>query len=312
LRRCCCFYQQLYKPDECTLFIFKNYQGVGISRAVFGSLPPLGEAGWGPFFPYIYSMKAILLLSALQLTVAAAIFAQDTLPARVYNLAKLSTQKDSSRVRMQVMDGRTSVLANIEVHLTTLEPGKAAHPPHTHASQEELIIVKEGTLLVTIAGKSKLLTAGGLAYSFPGDEHGAVNTGNTKTVYYVVKYTTRNAVNTERGQKAGGSLLMNWNEPTVEKTDRGERRQFFNQPTALFEKFDMHATTLQQAAVSHLPHTHRQEEIILVKTGNISMQIGNQHYSATAGDIVFLPTGVLHALENTGSGSTTYFAFQWQ
>ncbi|MEO5595451.1 MAG: cupin domain-containing protein [Chitinophagaceae bacterium] len=257
-------------------------------------------------------MKAILLLS-LQIAIAHLLFSQqDTLPARVYNLAKFTTAKDSSRDRIQVMDGSTSVLANLEVHLTTLEPGKAAHPPHTHTNQEELIIVKEGLLKVTIKGKTKLLSAGGLAYSFPGDEHGAVNAGKTKTSYYIVKYTTHNAVNTGRGESAGGSILMDWNEPKVEKTDRGERRQFFNQPTALFEKFDMHVTTLNKGNVSHLPHSHRQEEIILVKSGNISMQIGGKHYSATAGDIVFLPTGVLHALENTGNGPATYFAFQWQ
>ncbi|MES1220436.1 MAG: cupin domain-containing protein [Bacteroidota bacterium] len=256
-------------------------------------------------------MKAILILS-LQIAIAYTMSAQDTLPARVYNLAKLSIAKDSSRDRVQVMDGSTSVMANIEVHLTILEPGKAAHPPHTHTNQEELIIVKQGLVKVTIKGKSKTLSAGGLALALPGDEHGAVNAGKTKAEYYIVKYTTRKPVDAERGEKAGGSILMDWGEPKVEKTDRGERRQFFLRPTALFEKFDMHVTTLNKGSVSHLPHTHRQEEIILVKTGNISMQIGDQHYSATAGDVVFLPTGVAHALENTTNGTCTYFAFQWQ
>src|SRR5450432_1512545 len=237
---------------------------------------------------------------------------QDTLSSHVFNLAKLSTAKDSSRHRMQFMDGRTSVLANIEAHLTTLEPGKAAHPPHTHTNQEELIIVKEGLINVTIKGKTKLLSAGGVAYSIPGDEHGAVNAGKSKASYYLVKYTTLTPVDAKRGEKAGGSIFMNWNEPTVEKTDRGQRRQFYNRATSLFEKFDMHATTLNKGMVSHLPHTHKQEEIILVRTGKISMQIADKHYAATAGDIIFLSTGVLHALENTGNDACTYFAFQWQ
>lgn len=237
---------------------------------------------------------------------------QDTLPACVYNLGKIPIVKDSSRDRLQVMDGASSVLANLEVHLTTIAPGKAAHPPHTHTDQEELIIVKEGVINMTIAGKSKTLHAGGLAYSLPGDEHGAVNTGTSNASYYVIKYQTRTGVNADRGRNAGGSILTDWNEPAVDKTDRGERRQFYNRATALFEKFDMHVTTLNKDAVSHLPHTHRPEEIILVKTGNVSMQIGDKHYSAAAGDIVFLPTGVLHALENTGNSACTYYAFQWQ
>jgi len=263
------------------------------------------------FFSYIYSMKAICLL-LLQTMFACTLFSQDTLPAKVYHLSALPIIKDSSRQRVQIMDGATSIMPNMEVHLTILAPGQSAHPPHTHERQEELIIVKDGLLKVTIKGKSKILTAGGIAYSFPGDEHAAINAGKTKAAYYVIKYSNRDGVDKERVAKAGESILMNWDEPKVEKTDRGERRSFFNQPTPLFDKFDMHATTLNAGQVSHLPHTHRSEEILIIRTGKVSMHIGDKFYPAAPGDLVFLPTGVPHALENAGSGSTTYFAFQWQ
>lgn len=237
---------------------------------------------------------------------------QDTLPARVYHIADIAVSKDSSRDRLQIIDAPTSVLQHMDVHLTTLEPGMAAHPPHTHADEEELLIVKEGSVRVTINGKSKVLLPGGLAYSLPGDEHGAVNAGRGKAVYYIVKYKTKIPLDAARGQSAGGSVNMDWGEPAVEKTDRGERRQFFNRPTALFSKFDMHVTTLGQGAVSHLPHTHRQEEIIIVKSGHVAMHIADKFYPAGPGDVVFLCTGVPHALENRGDGPCTYYAFQWQ
>jgi (S)-ureidoglycine aminohydrolase len=258
-------------------------------------------------------MKAILLLFVLQLTIAHIVFSQqDTLPAHVYNLAKLPVTKDSSRYRVQVMDGSSTTLANLEMHVTTLEPGNAAHPPHTHTDQEELIIVKEGLLNVTIQGKQKLLSPGGVALALPGEEHGAVNAGKSKAVYYLLKFKTKAPVNIERGIQAGGSILIDWNEVAVEKTAKGERRQFFNRPTALFEKFEMHVTTLNKGEISHLPHTHRQEEIILLRKGNISMQIADKFYPAAAGDIIFLSSNIPHALKNTGTTPTTYFAFQWQ
>src|SRR5215216_2474803 len=122
-------------------------------------------------------MKA-LFAWLLQTTIACTIYAQDTLPARVYNLSKLPVTKDSSRLRVQIMDGKTSLLANLEAHLTILEPGQQAHPPHTHTNTEELIIVKEGVVAVTIKGKTKMLSAGGLALALPGEEHGAINAGN--------------------------------------------------------------------------------------------------------------------------------------
>ena len=129
--------------------------------------------------------------------------------------------------------------------------------------------------------------------------------------YYVVKYT-KTAINAERGQSAGGSVLIDWTEPVVTPTDKGERRQFFNKSTALFDKFDMHVTTLKEGEVSHPPHTHRQEEIIIVKTGTVSMQVAGKFYPAAAGDFIFLSSGIPHALQNTGREPTTYFAFQWQ
>lgn len=257
-------------------------------------------------------MKAILAAALLQLTIACNLFAQhDSLPAHVYRLAALPVVKDSSRQRVQIMDGSTLLLSNLEAHLTILQPGQAAHPPHTHTNTEELIIVKEGLLKVTIKGQSKLLSAGGLALSLPGDEHGAVNAGTGTASYYVIKYT-RPAVDAQRGQANGGSVLLNWTEPLVKATEKGERRDFFIKPTALFEKFDMHVTTLRKGEVSHPPHTHRQEEIIIVKTGTVTMQVGDKFYPASPGDIIFLSSGIPHALQNAGNGATTYFAFQWQ
>jgi (S)-ureidoglycine aminohydrolase len=257
-------------------------------------------------------MKILLLAVLMQLTFAAKLSAQqDSLQAHVYILAQLPVVKDSSRQRVQIMDGSTVLLSNLEAHLTILQPGQAAHPPHTHTNTEELIIVKEGLVKVTIKGQSKLLSAGGLALSLPGDEHGAVNAGTAIASYYVIKYT-KPIINAERGQSNGGSVLMDWPEPVVKATEKGERRDFFIKPTALFEKFDMHVTTLNKGEVSHPPHTHRQEEIIIVKNGKVTMQIGDKFYPAAAGDIIFLSSGVPHALQNAGNESTTYFAFQWQ
>jgi len=44
----------------------------------------------------------------------------------------------------------------------------------------------------------------------------------------------------------------------------------------------------------------------------VQMQIGDKFYPASAGDLVFLSSGVLHALKNTGAGPCQYFALQWQ
>ncbi|MFT3945423.1 MAG: cupin domain-containing protein [Agriterribacter sp.] len=256
-------------------------------------------------------MKYLYILLLLSTTVKA--HAQkDSVPSKVYYVNELPVLNDSGRYRIQIIDGYTPYLSNLEVHITILEPGKAAHPPHKHDNTEELIIVKEGKLKVTIAGKTKILVPGGVALSMPGDLHEAVNAGNEKTSYYLLKYTKRGTAAIATNTKAIPSLMVNWDEAKAQTTDRGFRRDLFIQPTVLFEKFDMHATTLKKGNASHAPHTHRQEEIIIIRKGNIEMQIGNTFRKAGPGDLIFLNSGIPHALKNLSDGECEYFAFQWQ
>ncbi|MFT3705457.1 MAG: cupin domain-containing protein [Agriterribacter sp.] len=252
-------------------------------------------------------MKLVCLLLFLSANIT--LYAKtDSLPSKVYHVSELPVIKDSSRYRIQIMDGATPYLTNLEVHITILDPGKAAHPPHVHDSTEELIIVKEGKIRVTIAGRTKIINTGGVAMAMPGDLHETVNAGTEKATYYLLKYTKHKS----DLSIATASLMVDWNEVKVEKTDRGFRRQQFNQPTVLFEQFDMHATTLNQGQVSHAPHTHIQEEIIIVRKGNIEMQIGNTFTKAIPGDLIFLNSQVSHALKNISNGTREYFAFQWK
>ncbi len=249
----------------------------------------------------------------LMLYISSASFAQtDTIPSMAYNVSALPVLKDSSRYRIQIMDGHTPYLSNLEVHITMLEPGRSAHPAHKHANTEELIIVKEGKLKVTIAGKTKILGPGGVAMAMPGDLNEAVNDSKQRVSYYLLKYTKKGTGSVAVNTKAIPSILVGWAVVAVQKNDRGFRRQQFNQSTVLFEKFDMHATTLTQGQISHAPHTHRQEEIIIVRKGNIEMQIGSAFQKAQPGDIIFLNSYVPHALKNLSKGECEYFAFQWQ
>ena len=95
--------------------------------------------------------------------------------------------KEDTRIRIQVLEGKTFALEYFEIHASTLEPGKAPHPPHTHADQEELMIIKEGQVKITIAGQSKILGSGSIAFAMPGDEHGIENAGKTDSYLLYIK-----------------------------------------------------------------------------------------------------------------------------
>jgi len=211
-----------------------------------------------------------------------------------------------------VLEGKTFALEYFEVHASTLEPGKAPHPPHVHDDYEELMIVKEGQVKVTIAGQNKTLGPGSIAFAMPGDEHGIENAGNTQATYFILKYKGKLQMDFERAKKAGGSFMLDWNELKTSNTGKGYRRDFFNRATSQLAQFEMHTTALNADSVSHAPHTHVQEEIILILRGNVEMFIDGKLYKGAAGDIYFLSSNVPHALKNIGKEQCEYFAFQWR
>ena len=236
----------------------------------------------------------------------------DSLMSNVYYWNKLEQKKEDTRIRRQILEGKTFALSNFEIHASTLEPGKAPHPPHVHADQEELMIVKEGQVKITIAGKSKILGPGSIAFAIPGDEHGIENAGNTQATYFILRYKGKLPMDLERAKKAGGSFMLDWNDLKTNNTGKGYRRDFFNRGTSQLNQFEMHTTALNADSVSHAPHTHVQEEIILILRGNVEMFIDGKLYKGAAGDLYFISANVPHALKNIGKEQCEYFAFQWR
>src|SRR6185312_10554506 len=261
----------------------------------------------------IPSLLKILLLSlAMQGASTSMAQSPDSVKSVVYAWNILQAKKGKTSTSRQIFKGSTLDLAYYEMHATTLEPGKAPHPAHTHGDTEEVIIVKQGIIKVTINGKSTTVGPSSVAVIMPGDKHGIENAGNKNATYYIIKTKSQLPTNRERATKTGGSFLVNWDTVAVKKTDKGQHRDIFDRPTSQFARFDVHATTLNEGQISHPPHTHRSEELIVMIKGNVQMNIGNKFYKAAADDVIFLASEIPHALNNTGDTACEYFAFQWK
>ncbi len=90
--------------------------------------------------------------------------------------------------RRDAFDGPTGSLANFECHVTTLNPGEGS-VPHTHDTPvptEEAILLKAGTLEVSVNGVKKTVGAGAVIYFAPKDLTGVKNPGKVPAVYFVV------------------------------------------------------------------------------------------------------------------------------
>lgn len=90
-----------------------------------------------------------------------------------------------------VLEGWTREGCRIAVHESDLAPGGVPHPPHHHR-HEEMFLIREGTLEITIAGKSAQLGPGSTAYVASNEEHGVRNVGSTHAQYFVLELGTDN------------------------------------------------------------------------------------------------------------------------
>jgi uncharacterized cupin superfamily protein len=103
----------------------------------------------------------------------------------VFNWADLKAVPTQMGERRTVFDASTPALAEFECHITTLNPGQSPHPAHRHAN-EELMIVKEGTLETVQNGRTNIVETGGIIFQASNEMHGLRNAGTNRATYYVL------------------------------------------------------------------------------------------------------------------------------
>jgi quercetin dioxygenase-like cupin family protein len=139
----------------------------------------------------------IVAAVAISLTVAGLALAQTAakpvMHSCFFNWSDFKAAATKTGARRGVFDAPTPTLANLECHITTLNPGESPHAPHRHAD-EELMIVKEGTLAAIQGDHTNTVTAGGIIFEASNELHGLINIGTNQATYFVVKYAPHDLV----------------------------------------------------------------------------------------------------------------------
>jgi mannose-6-phosphate isomerase-like protein (cupin superfamily) len=131
-----------------------------------------------------YSRRELCYLVPAMLALKAQASSKEPLPSKVYTFSALPVKGEGANEFRPVFEGKTHDGYPIELHETDLAPGSVPHPPHHH-SHEEIFMVREGTLTVTINGHESSMGPGGVAYINSNDEHGIRNSGSTHARYFV-------------------------------------------------------------------------------------------------------------------------------
>jgi quercetin dioxygenase-like cupin family protein len=129
---------------------------------------------------------------AIALTFCATTLSQSKLPtmkSSVFDWNKVAMEKTEKGGLRNFFDTRTETLDQLEVHVTTLNPGVTSHVPHQHPN-EEMIIVKEGVVEELVSGEFKKVGAGSIIFQAPNQLHTIRNAGDTPATYFAIKWVS--------------------------------------------------------------------------------------------------------------------------
>ena len=89
----------------------------------------------------------------------------------------------------QVFRDPTATLDELEFHVSTLPVGQSPHPPHKHPD-EEVIIIKEGTVEALVGGEAKRVGPGSVIFQASNQMHTVRNVGDVPAVYHVMRWNS--------------------------------------------------------------------------------------------------------------------------
>ena len=130
-------------------------------------------------------IAAALTLAAVSVTSARS----SVLSSTVFDWAAMTAQPNKTGLVRKVVQMPTATLDELEIHITTLNPGETPHAPHKHPD-EELLIVKEGTVESLVNGELKRVGPGSVIFQAANQMHSIRNVGSVPATYHVIKWNS--------------------------------------------------------------------------------------------------------------------------
>ncbi len=107
----------------------------------------------------------------------------------VFNWNDMKAKKTATGEVRFLCKAPTATVDQLEMHVTTLNPGMEPHPPHRHVN-EELIIIREGDCETLSNGTWRKVGPGSVVFNASNSLHGFRNIGTTPATYHVINWST--------------------------------------------------------------------------------------------------------------------------
>jgi XRE family transcriptional regulator, regulator of sulfur utilization len=104
---------------------------------------------------------------------------------RAYHYSEVPDTINGKNKSKQLFRAKTHTGFKMESHMSDIAPGEVNHPPHQHL-REEMMLVREGTMELTIAGTPYRLGPGDVGVIGSNEIHNAKNVGTGRALYFIV------------------------------------------------------------------------------------------------------------------------------
>jgi|ERR1700733_1570381 len=107
------------------------------------------------------------------------------LKTRSYLYNELPVTTNGQNKQRRLFTAKTHTGFKMESHQSDIAPGEVNHPPHQHL-REEMMLVRLGTMELTISGKPYRLGPGDVGVIGSNEIHNAKNVGTVRAEYFIV------------------------------------------------------------------------------------------------------------------------------
>jgi quercetin dioxygenase-like cupin family protein len=132
-------------------------------------------------------LVALIAVSVTLTGVAATQPKPEMLGSQVFDWKDMVAKPNATGEVRTVVRAPTVTLDELEIHITTLKPGLASHAPHQHPN-EEMLIVREGTVEALVNGQLKRVGPGSIIFQASNQLHNIKNVGDVPATYHVINW----------------------------------------------------------------------------------------------------------------------------
>jgi quercetin dioxygenase-like cupin family protein len=113
---------------------------------------------------------------------------KEILGPKVFHWDEMKRVENATGKVASLCKSPTATLDQLEMHVTTLNPGQMPHQPHRHVN-EELIIMREGNCETLSNGTWVKVEPGSVIFNASNSLHGLRNIGTTPATYHVINWS---------------------------------------------------------------------------------------------------------------------------